>query len=123
MRFDPDGPRWRLPPALPPEECSEGLAASLGLPEELITLLRRRGHRDGAAIRALLDPPAAPDPNQHFADLEREMDVLLTELFGTAGELIHEWIRTHRYVTGKEMAAAGLAEIIGLNPLPHLTGT
>ena len=76
MRSDPDGPCWRLPPALPPEECSEGLAATLGLPEELITLLRRRGHQDGAAIRALLDPPAAPDPNQHFADLERAVSRL-----------------------------------------------
>ena len=65
----------------------------------------------------------AAEWSRHFADLEREMDVLLTELFGTAAELIHEWIRTHRYVTGKEMAAAGLAEIIGLHPLPHLTAS
>jgi ATP-dependent Clp protease protease subunit len=59
----------------------------------------------------------AAEWSRHFADLEREMDVLLCELFGTAEELIADWIRTHRYVTGREMAAAGLAEMVPLAPL------
>lgn len=60
----------------------------------------------------------AAEWSRHFADLEREMDVLLCQLFGRSSDLISQWIRTHRYVTGKEMAEAGLAELISLDPLP-----
>jgi len=63
----------------------------------------------------------AAEWSRHFAELEREMDVLLGELFGGATDLINEWSQSHRYVTGREMAAAGLAELIGLEPLPGLT--
>jgi single-stranded-DNA-specific exonuclease len=42
----------------------------LGLPEPLLALLLRRGLGDAGAITELLDPPAAPDPNRHFADLK-----------------------------------------------------
>jgi ATP-dependent protease ClpP protease subunit len=63
----------------------------------------------------------AAEWSRHFAELEREMDVLLCQLFGRSADLINEWIRTHRYVTGKEMADAGLAELIGLEPLACLT--
>jgi hypothetical protein len=45
------------------------------------------------------------------------MDVLLCDLFGGPQKLIDEWIRTHRYVTGREMAEAGLAELVALEPL------
>jgi hypothetical protein len=62
----------------------------------------------------------AAEWSRHFADLERDMDVLLTQLFGRAAELIERWIATHRYVTGKEMAEAGLAELIPLQPLRDL---
>jgi ATP-dependent Clp protease protease subunit len=62
----------------------------------------------------------AAEWSRHFADLERDMDVLLGQLFGRSVDLIAEWIRTHRYVTGKEMADAGLAELVGLEPLRHL---
>ena len=62
----------------------------------------------------------AAEWSRHFADLERDMDVLLAQLFGQAAELIERWIATHRYVTGKEMAAAGLAELILLEPLRDL---
>jgi len=62
----------------------------------------------------------AAEWSRHFAELEREMDVLLVDLFGKAGELITNWIATHRYVTGREMADAGLAELVNLVPLPTL---
>lgn len=62
----------------------------------------------------------AAEWSRHFAQLEGEMDVLLSELFGCSHEQIEPWIRTHRYVTGRELAEAGLAELIGLDPLPHL---
>lgn len=60
----------------------------------------------------------AAEWSRHFAALEADMDVLLCELFGTAETLITEWIRTHRYVTGPEMAKAGLAEMVSLAALP-----
>ena len=60
----------------------------------------------------------AAEWSRHFADLEREMDVLLAKLFGRQADLINTWIATHRYVSGREMAEAGLAELIGLDPLP-----
>jgi len=63
----------------------------------------------------------AAEWSRHFAELERDMDVLLCELFGRSADLINEWSQSHRYVTGREMAAAGLAELIGLEPLPGLT--
>jgi len=62
----------------------------------------------------------AAEWSRHFAELEHEMDVLLCDLFGRAADEINEWSRAHRYVTGRELAAAGLAELIELQPLPAL---
>ncbi len=62
----------------------------------------------------------AAEWSRHFAELEHEMDVLLCDLFGRSADLINEWSRTHRYVTGRELVAAGLAELIDLAPLPSL---
>lgn len=49
---------------------------------------------------------------RHFAQLEKDMDQLLAELFGVPLALIESWTRPHRYVTGPEMVEAGLAEIL-----------
>ena len=62
----------------------------------------------------------AAEWSRHFAELEKEMDVLLAELFGRAPDLIQQWIATHRYVTGREMADAWLAELVPLRPLREL---
>lgn len=62
----------------------------------------------------------AAEWSRHFSQLEKEMDVLLCELFGKSADLINEWIRTHRYVTGRELVKAGLAEMVDLAPLPGL---
>jgi ATP-dependent Clp protease protease subunit len=62
----------------------------------------------------------AAEWSRHFAELEHEMDVLLCNLFGRSADLINEWSRGHRYVTGRELVAAGLAELIELKPLPSL---
>ena len=64
----------------------------------------------------------AAEWSRHFAELEKEMDVLLCQLFGRAEPEITDWIRTHRYVTGREMVAAGLAELVPLAPLPTAPG-
>ena len=61
----------------------------------------------------------AAEWSRHFADLEREMDVLLVKLFGRQAELLDGWIASHRYVTGREMAEAGLAQLVSLDPMPR----
>ena len=53
------------------------------------------------------------------------MDSLLIRLFGIAEDsdsasLIRKWCDEHRYVTGCELAEAGLAELIDLSPLEWL---
>ena len=51
---------------------------------------------------------------RHFGSLEGEMDHLLGELFGVADSDIDAWIAAGRYVSGRELAAAGLAELIDI---------
>jgi len=58
---------------------------------------------------------------RHFGRLETDMDRLLAELFGAAAQKVREWLRTGRYVSGPELAEAGLAELVELKPLDFLT--
>lgn len=53
---------------------------------------------------------------RHFGKLEAEMDRLLADLLGAPQEKIRQWVEAGRYVTGTEMAEAGLAELIELKP-------
>ena len=75
-----DEQRWLLPPPLPvalrgPSNGSLTDDPHTGLPAELMAVLQRRG-LDDAAIAALLEPAAAPDPHQHFPDLEAALQRL-----------------------------------------------
>lgn len=54
---------------------------------------------------------------RHFGQLENEMDRLLAELFGVEEADIRKWISPGRYVSGRELAEAGLAEMISLSRL------
>ena len=56
---------------------------------------------------------------RHFGDLEIEMDELLSTLFGIDEEALAKWIKPGRYVSGREFAAAGLAELVELKDLPQ----
>ncbi|MDZ4821187.1 MAG: ATP-dependent Clp protease proteolytic subunit [Planctomycetota bacterium] len=53
---------------------------------------------------------------RHFARLEQDMDNLLIEMFGAAEAKVAQWISGGRYVSGRELAASGLAELIELKP-------
>lgn len=58
---------------------------------------------------------------RHFGDLEKTMDQLLAELFGVSEADMVRWMQPGRYLTGREIADAGLAELITLDkPLPFL---
>jgi ATP-dependent Clp protease protease subunit len=48
---------------------------------------------------------------KHFGDLEKDVDDLQVRLFGGAAEQVREWTLLGRYVTGREIVAAGLAEM------------
>jgi len=54
---------------------------------------------------------------RHFGQLEKDMDVILSQLFGIVPETIAQWTRAGRYVSGPELAEAGLAELVELKPL------
>ena len=54
---------------------------------------------------------------RHFGSLERGMDALLAKLFGISEKEMTDWIRPGRYVSGPEMARAGLAEMVELDQL------
>ena len=54
---------------------------------------------------------------RHFGHLEQDMDQLLAEMFGIKFEEMSAWINPGRYVGGREMAKAGLAELIDLLPI------
>jgi ATP-dependent Clp protease, protease subunit len=54
---------------------------------------------------------------RHFAQLERDMDQWLAGLFDVPSETITPWIDAGRYVTGPELAEAGLAELVELKTL------
>ncbi len=51
---------------------------------------------------------------RHFGALEGEMDHLLGELFGVGDSEVNAWIAAGRYVSGRELAAANLAELIDM---------
>ncbi|MCP9927572.1 single-stranded-DNA-specific exonuclease RecJ [Cyanobium sp. CH-040] len=66
--------RWQLPAALGALSDPTALRqlnppGAEPLPEPLLALLARRGHTSAEAVAALLAPPAAPEPLEHFADL------------------------------------------------------
>jgi ATP-dependent Clp protease protease subunit len=53
---------------------------------------------------------------RHFAHLEHDMDGVLARLLGIAPERLAAWMKPGRYVSGHELAAAGLADIVDLAP-------
>ena len=54
---------------------------------------------------------------QHFGKLETAMDHLLAKLLDVPPDTIAAWVDAGRYVTGPELAEAGLAELVELAPL------
>jgi ATP-dependent protease ClpP protease subunit len=54
---------------------------------------------------------------RHFGTLETDMDRLLCHLLGLELKDLDEWIRPGRYVSGREFAATGLAELVELHDL------
>lgn len=51
---------------------------------------------------------------RHFGQLETSMDHLLADLFGVSRLAMAQWMQPGRYLSGQEIAEAGLAEMIDL---------
>ncbi|NOY40244.1 MAG: hypothetical protein GXP26_00205 [Planctomycetes bacterium] len=59
---------------------------------------------------------------RHFGQLEKDMDALLADLFGVSREVMSGWINPGRYISGSELAGAGLAELISAADLTSANG-
>lgn len=54
---------------------------------------------------------------RHFASLEKDMDNLLADLFQVPHKQMAEWISPGKYVSGRELAKAGLAELVDFDKM------
>ncbi len=52
--------------------------------------------------------------SKHFESMEGDIDELQARLFGVAEKQVREWTEKGEYVTGKQLAEAGLAELFEL---------
>ncbi len=59
---------------------------------------------------------------RHFRQLETEMDDLLARMLGIPRERLEQWISPGRYVSGREFAQSGLAELVEIGELPQPSG-
>jgi ATP-dependent protease ClpP protease subunit len=51
---------------------------------------------------------------KHFEEMEKELDNLQAKLFGKAEEQVRQWTQGSQYVTGAQLVAAGLAEMLDM---------
>jgi len=51
---------------------------------------------------------------KHFEELEKDIDDLQVRLFGAAEPQVRDWTSSGTYVTGRQVAAAGLADLMEL---------
>jgi ATP-dependent protease ClpP protease subunit len=49
---------------------------------------------------------------RHFEVMEADLDVFQGRLFGASQDKVLEWTKEGRFLNGKELATAGLAELI-----------
>src|SRR5262245_55735643 len=63
-----------------------------------------------------VDIDEAAEWARHFALLEKDMDGVLARLFGISIDKLAAWMKPGRYVSGHELATAGLAELVELAP-------
>ena len=51
---------------------------------------------------------------RHFGDLERDMDRLLADMLGVEPDVLDKWINPGKYISGREFAEAGFADLVPL---------
>jgi ATP-dependent protease ClpP protease subunit len=67
-----------------------------------------------------VDIAEAAEWARHFASLEQDMDAMLARLLGCSLDKLAAWMKPGRYVAGRELAEAGLAELVELAPRSDL---
>ncbi len=67
-----------------------------------------------------VDLTEAAEWARHFALLEQDMDAVLAQLLGVAADKLAAWMKPGRYVSGRELVEAGLAELAELAPRSDL---
>src|SRR5213082_138916 len=68
-----------------------------------------------------VDIDEAAEWARHFAFLEKDMDGVLARLLEMPTEKLAAWMKPGRYVSGHELASAGLAEMIELSSRVQFT--
>lgn len=63
--------------------------------------------------------PEAAEWARHFASLEQEMDRLLAKFLGVTDEQLAAWMRPGVYLSGAQLAEAGLAELVDVAAFPR----
>ena len=53
---------------------------------------------------------------RHFENLEESMDCMLAKFLDISVKQLQRWMEPGRYITGPEMAAAGVVELIEIEP-------
>ena len=95
-------------------ECSSAALLVFGVAKRrfvtpLSTLLF---HRTRSESDKLIDATAARHWASHFVKLEEDLNAFQAHLFGGSEKLVMQWTEEGRFVTGKEVVEAGLAEMI-----------
>jgi ATP-dependent Clp protease, protease subunit len=95
-------------------ECSSAALLVFGVAKRrfvtpLSTLLF---HRTRSESDKLIDATAARHWASHFVQLEEDLNAFQAKLFGKSEKLVMQWTEEGRFVTGKDVVEAGLAEMI-----------
>ncbi|REK31367.1 MAG: hypothetical protein DWQ41_00520 [Planctomycetota bacterium] len=51
---------------------------------------------------------------RHFREMEPALDLLLSQMFDCSLDLLNEWTRPGRFVSGRELVEVGLAQMLNL---------
>jgi ATP-dependent protease ClpP protease subunit len=78
-------------------------------PHSVLLFHRMRGQSEKRLL-----PDDAVAWARHFEDMERSIEELQVRLFGKAEESVRRWTLTGQYVTGPELVAEGLAELLDI---------
>ena len=97
-------------------ECSSAtLLIFAACPKRIVTPLSTLlFHKMKWQSEKWVDSMEARHWSQHFGKLERDIDDLQARLFGKAEEKVRAWITGGQFVSGPEIHAAGLAEMLEL---------
>lgn len=63
--------------------------------------------------------PEAAEWARHFGRLEDGMNELMSEFLGVSNDQVRQWMYPGRYLSGRDLVDAGVAELFALKPSPR----